>query len=109
MGNFSNKFGYYDGLRLDGDTDYPDRPGQGYEIDGAGGWRLIPLTWAQYQQQAKEELDFDDGVAIRCIKAGVPYPAAWLERDVALRIIVTAANGDATQALPVRPAYPAGT
>jgi hypothetical protein len=55
MGNFSTKFGYYDGPRLDGDIEYPDPPAPrtSYELDGNGGWKLIPLTMSQYQSEAQ--------------------------------------------------------
>ncbi|WP_050463287.1 hypothetical protein [Herbaspirillum autotrophicum] len=44
MGNFNKQYGYYDGLRLDGDTEYPDPPDprEKYTPDGVGGWTLMP-------------------------------------------------------------------
>jgi len=65
--------------------------------------------WAAHQAQAQAELDHGDKVCTRCMKAGVPYPAAWDARDQALRAIVKASTGDPTQPLPTRPAYPENT
>lgn len=51
----------------------------------------------------------DDAVAVRCVKAGVAYPADWLARDVALRAIVNGTDTTSTE-IPARPSsYPAGT
>lgn len=69
---------------------------------------------ADIRSQAQALLDESDNVAIRCIKAQVPYPTVWLNRDVALRLCVK--NG--TGSIPDYPrnddpeksiAYPAGT
>jgi hypothetical protein len=65
--------------------------------------------WSAYQSTAQAALTEGDMVAIRCAKAGVAYPAAWLARDVKLRAIVSATSGDPTIALPVTPPYPTGT
>ena len=65
--------------------------------------------WANHQAAAQAALDSSDRVAVRCMKAGVLYPAEWLAHDNALRAIVRAATGDPSIPLPTRPAYPAGT
>ena len=65
--------------------------------------------WARYQAQAQALLVKSDMVAIRCQKASVAFPAAWLTYVQALRAIMDASSGDPTQALPAQPAYPAGT
>lgn len=72
--------------------------------------------WYAYQAKAQAQLDANDAVAIRCIKAGVAYPADWLARDNSLRAIVRASSGDPTQPLPQPPKnadgstnYPSGT
>lgn len=68
-----------------------------------------PLTAAQVQaakaKQAKIALDATDMVAIRCLKAGVAFPADWQAYCVELRAIVDGSS----DALPTAPAYPAGT
>lgn len=70
----------------------------------------IDQLWTAFQQQAQSALDFDDAVAIRCIKAGVAYPPTWLARDIALRTIVASVSGDPTQPLPAQPvSFPDGT
>lgn len=68
------------------------------------------IAWLDYQADAQAILDFNDGVATRCVKAGVAYPAEWLAQDVAARAIIRAMTGDPTKALPARPAtFPTGT
>jgi len=66
-------------------------------------------SWAAYRTSAQDALDKTDIVAIRCVKSGVSFPKEWQAYCAALRAIVSAASGDATQSLPTRPAYPAGT
>lgn len=66
--------------------------------------------WNGCQDQAKILLNDNDVIAIRCWKAGVPYPAEWLAYDIALRAIVHAVTGDPTLPLPTQPlSKPAGT
>lgn len=66
--------------------------------------------WKDYQSKAQFQLDANDKVAIRCIKAGVPYTADWLENDEALRAILRTPSGDPTLPFPVPPAtFPAGS
>ena len=67
-------------------------------------WQATIAT-SSLRAQAQAALDANDRVAIRCTKAGVVYPAAWLAYDLALRAVV--AGTSAT--LPTAPAYPAGT
>lgn len=50
---------------------------------------------------AKQMLEENDYIAIRCVKAGVPYPAEWNEYDEALRDIVR--SGAGTLPLPPLP------
>lgn len=64
--------------------------------------------WLLAQSWAAGELKRNDAVLLRCLKAGVAYPAEWQAYDAALRAIVRAESGDA-DAKPQRPAYPAGT
>jgi hypothetical protein len=66
-------------------------------------------AWRAYQAQAQAELIASDRVAMRCMKAGVPYPGDWLFRDELLRAIVRADSGDSTASIPNRPAFPPGT
>jgi len=65
--------------------------------------------WAAHQAQAQTALDASDITLLRCVENAVAVPAAWVSYRAALRAIVRAASGDATQPLPTRPAYPAGT
>ena len=79
--------------------------------DVSGAWPLPPTAAQlrqQLQAQAQAELSSTDMVAMRCLKAGVAYPTAWQTYTQALRAI---ANGTDTTsaALPVQPAFPAGT
>ncbi len=59
-------------------------------------------------KQAQAALARTDSVALRCIKAGVAFPATWQTYTTELRNIV---NGTDTTSisLPAVPAYPAGT
>lgn len=68
------------------------------------------IAWLDYQADAQAILDFNDGVATRCVKAGVAYPAEWHAQDAAARVIMRATSGDPTQLLPPRPTtFPPGT
>jgi hypothetical protein len=66
-------------------------------------------AWSSYQVSAKAALDASDITVLRCYENTVTTPAAWSTYRKALRSIVSAASGDPTQPLPVRPAYPTGT
>ncbi|MFM0435891.1 hypothetical protein PQQ84_05480 [Paraburkholderia strydomiana] len=66
-------------------------------------------SWAAYKANAQDALDKTDIVAIRCVKSGVSFPKEWQTYCAALRAIVSAASGDATQPLPAQPEYPDGT
>lgn len=63
------------------------------------------ITLADRQSTARTRLTVSDMAAVRCFKAGIPYPAEWQEYDAVLRQIV---NGD-DLTLPVQPAYPEST
>lgn len=65
--------------------------------------------WAQHQAVAQAALDASDITLLRCVEHGLNVPADWVAYRAALRAIVRAGSGDSTQALPTRPAYPAGT
>jgi hypothetical protein len=76
------------------------------EID----FNLNQNNWIAYQNQAKIFLEENDIVAIRCVKASVPYPSEWLDYDMKLRTIVHAISGDASVPFPQKPDNrPAGT
>jgi hypothetical protein len=66
-------------------------------------------AWSVYQASAKAALDASDITILRCYENAVVAPAAWATYRKALRAVVSAASGDATQPLPVAPQYPAGT
>ncbi len=59
-------------------------------------------------KQAQAALGRTDSVALRCIKAGVAFPAAWQTYTTALRNIANGTDTTSTS-LPAAPAYPAGT
>ena len=70
----------------------------------------LAQLWAERQRNALALLQNNDVIAIRCVKAGVPYPTEWLSYDVALREIVHAETGDPKVPLPSAPINkPAGT
>lgn len=66
------------------------------------------MTWPSLQQRAQSALERTDTVALRCFKAGIPFPSEWQAYTVALRAIVSAQDGDPAQGLPVKPPYPSG-
>ncbi len=55
--------------------------------------------------QARSLLAQSDMVAIRCLKANIPYPKEWFEYVNNLRDVI---NGNA-DVLPVQPDYPKGS
>jgi len=65
--------------------------------------------WTTYLIQVQEALYETDNVAIRCFKAGIPFPSAWQTYTLALRALYVQTSGDNTLPLPTKPAYPAGT
>jgi hypothetical protein len=65
-------------------------------------------TWPQYQAEAQAALNKTDMCAIRCLKSGIIYPAAWQTYTATLRGIVGSVSG-VVGTLPVQPVYPAGT
>jgi hypothetical protein len=56
---------------------------------------------------AQAALDKSDVTVVRCYEHGVAVPADWVAYRAALRVIVD--GGPTTAALPVAPAFPAGT
>lgn len=77
-------------------------PGDTY----SGGVFTQPAPASDYPAEAKAALDASDMTAIRCMKAGVAFPAEWLSYCTTLRAIM---NGTQAGPLPARPDYPAGT
>jgi hypothetical protein len=67
------------------------------------------IEWPAYQARAMTALNESDTTVLRCYESGVPVPPGWSAYRKSLRAIVGATSGDATQALPTKPAYPAGT
>ena len=65
--------------------------------------------WSEYKAKAQLLLDATDLVALRCWKAGVPYPTEWLIYTNKLRDIVRSTSGNPCNTFPDIPAYPAGT
>lgn len=65
-------------------------------------------AWSAYQAQASATLMASDRTVMRCYEAGIALPAEWSAYRKALRAITGATSGTAG-ALPVAPAYPAGT
>lgn len=54
---------------------------------------------------AKDELEKSDLVALRCVKAGIAFPADWQNYVTTLRLVI---SGSVTE-MPQQPAYPEGT
>ncbi|MFH1157595.1 MAG: hypothetical protein V1721_01730 [Pseudomonadota bacterium] len=89
-----------------------------------GGWAYIGSTWisnaegdahaekrniertavvkAALKNQALDALTVTDLVALRCVKAGMPFPSDWWDYVTDLRAIVNGDDGP----LPKQPAYP---
>ena len=61
--------------------------------------------FGELKSEALSALTKSDSVAIRCVKAGIPFPADWQEYVAGLRAVV---NGSALT-LPEQPEYPEGT
>lgn len=82
----------------------------GFLFDGKSFSAPAPLTesqlWGAYQAKANTALLKSDGVAIRCVKAGISFPSAWQTYVAQLRNILKATSGDPTAPLPNQPAYP---
>lgn len=66
-------------------------------------------SWSNLKLQAQIALDSSDVTITRCAENAVSIPSEWALYRKALRAIVGAESGDATQALPIKPPYPAGT
>lgn len=66
-------------------------------------------AWTAHQTAARIALDASDVTMLRCLENAVSVPSEWVVYRKALREIVSSTTGDATQSLPTRPAYPAGT
>ena len=58
-----------------------------------------------YKSLALDELEVSDTTALRCFKAGMPFPSEWQSYTNTLRGIVRSGAGP----LPTRPVYPLGT
>ena len=71
--------------------------------------RAAATASAAQQSAAYAALAESDKTVLRCYEGAVPVPEAWVNYRKALRAIVSAASGDASQALPEKPPYPAGT
>lgn len=67
------------------------------------------VAWSAYKVTAQAALDCSDVTVLRCMENAIVIPADWVAYRVALRAIVSAATGDATVALPAKPAYPVGS
>lgn len=72
-------------------------------------WQTRPRTEEELiiliKEQAYDELAKSDMTALRCVKAGVPFPTAWQEYVASLRDIFQTGIGP----LPEPPPYPEGT
>ncbi len=69
--------------------------------------RSAEITRAVLVSAAQTALDKSDVTAIRCWKAGVPFPAEWQSYCTSLRSIVSGSLSVMT--LPTQPAYPPAT
>jgi hypothetical protein len=72
-------------------------------------WQTRPRTEEEQtillKECAYDELAKSDMTALRCVKAGIPFPTAWQEYVAALREIFQTGIGP----LPDQPPYPEGT
>lgn len=73
--------------------------------DCAGGVFTAPQEVSDYPAEARSALDASDMTALRCMKAGIAFPADWQAYCATLRAIVA---GTQSGPLPARPNYPAG-
>ena len=71
--------------------------------------QIAEAAWSAYQDKAQDFLDKSDTTILRCYENSIPVPSTWATYRAALRVIVKATSGDATQPLPATPAYPAGS
>jgi len=72
-------------------------------------YQRAPDMVPSHPKNVQAALDQTDLVALRCFKSGAEFPEAWRDYTAALRGLVTSPVADPTAALPVRPAFPAGT
>lgn len=66
--------------------------------------QIVP-TREEIIAEAKFKLGQTDLVALRCLKAGVSYPAEWRQYTADLRAIASGTEGQ----IPTQPNYPEGT
>jgi hypothetical protein len=78
-------------------------PTQGFKVVEG-----IVILFDDMHVAAQAALERSDIVAIRCVKAGIDFPAEWLAYVVELRAIIADPDGAETP-LPTQPSYPAGT
>lgn len=83
-------------------VDCPDNCASGWTYDGTN--FTVPIVTVDYVAEAKAALNKSDSVALRCLKAGVAFPAAWQAYVTTARANVNGATNTLTQ-----PSYPEGT
>ncbi len=94
-------------------TPKPDIGWKAVETNGA--WSFTApdaIAGPTVQQQALAKLAWLDGPggpAIRCFKAGVPFPADWQAYNTELRPIANVTANPMPKAVPSVPAFAAGT
>ncbi|WP_331773820.1 hypothetical protein [Sulfurospirillum sp. 1612] len=59
-----------------------------------------------FKKQVKEALNNSDLVAIRCLKANIPFPDDWVSYVMTLRALL---KSDTVQDIPAHPDYPIGS
>lgn len=87
---------------------------RGADANGNPCWVNAPAPtaaqrWAELQAEARQSLTASDVIVLRCYEDGIALPAAWATYRKALRALVSATSGDASQALPQKPSYPSGS
>lgn len=65
--------------------------------------------WVEFKAKAQFILNKSDLTIIRCVENSVSVPVTWANYRKSLRAIIEASTGDASQPLPAKPDYPAGT
>lgn len=103
-------------VALTGITPAPQQGWTATEVNGVRSFSAPPAppsppgpTIQAQAMAALTVMDAPGGCAIRCFKAGVPFPANWQAYTAALRAIVNGTASPMPTAIPVAPPFPPGT
>lgn len=70
---------------------------------------LAEIRWDEIRAKRDSALGRSDLTAIRCFKAGIPFPAEWLAYVKALRDLPQSTDDPTKVVWPERPALPEGS